>query len=162
MVPGAHRDALLLVCGALTGAPEALPGGSRPAWAVGGSVALALHGLPVSCHDLDILTRAQDAEQVIAQIPGTAIEPLAFRTRGALRGHTARVRLGDIEVEILGDVENQLPDGSWTAPPPLREEIEQLELDGLRCPVFSLAALRSAYQAMGRGEKVALIDAAWG
>jgi hypothetical protein len=130
------------------------------AWAVSGSVALSLHGIAVDCRDLDILTAGDSATAVSSLLAGTEIEPVEFRSRGGLRGFTGRVRLEAMDVEILGDVENELPDGRWSPPPRLDRDVERLAFAGQECPVMSLSALRDAYAAMGRPEKVALIEGA--
>lgn len=154
MLSDPHRQALLMICRALEIEPRS---GSKPRWALGGSLALALHGLPVGCRDIDLLTTAADAVR-LTELPGTKIEPVRFRTRPRLRGHIGRIRVHEVEVEILGDVENELADGSWSAPPPLGDELEHIDFEGHSCPIFALTALRAAYEAMERPEKVALID----
>lgn len=147
-----HRHALELVCERLSGTPVE--------WATSGSAALALQGVPVSCADLDLATTADDAAAVEQALAGDVIEPVGYRTRGALRGHLGRVSLSGIEVEVLGDIQNRLPDGTWTPPPRLSEYITYVPLDEKRCPVLSLSYLRAAYAAMGRTDKVRLIEAA--
>ncbi len=149
----------MLILGALE-RPRQPPGGGAPRWAVSGSAALALHGLPVTCRDLDILTSAYDAERVAASVPGLELEPLALRVRAGLRARIARFRVAGVEVEILGDVEDELPGGGWTGPPRLGEEVEHVELLTRRCPLMSLPALRAAYEAIGSPEKLALIEIA--
>jgi hypothetical protein len=62
-------------------------------------------------------------------------------------------------VEILGDVQNRLPSGAWSAPPQLERDTVRLAWEGHDWPVVSLTALRAAYVAMNHPQKVALIDA---
>lgn len=130
---------------------------------MGGSVALALHGIAVECADLDIITRAGQAAELASRLGGVELASVGPRTHDRVRGHLGRIRLEGVEVEILGGVENELSDGSWKKAPPIRETFEWVPLDRhVACPVITLSAMRDAYVAMGRNEKVALIDAGAG
>jgi hypothetical protein len=174
MLSRAHHDALAVVSGALApmdpepedlrpalSSARAAGAGTGPRWAVSGSVALALHGLPVECRDLDVLTRAEYALLAASRIPGTTLEAVRFRARERLRGHLGRIAVGGVDTEILGGVQNQLPDGSWTPPARLAaREIVHIDVDGCRCNVLSLPALRAVYELMKRPETLALIDQA--
>lgn len=146
----AHRHALELVCERLSETPVD--------WATSGSAALALQGVPVSCADLDLVTTGDGAAAVEQALAGHVIEPVGYRTRGAIRGHLGRVELAGVEVEVLGDIQNRLPDGTWTLPPRLNEHITHVSLNEKRCPVLNLSYLRATYTAMGRTDKVRLIE----
>jgi hypothetical protein len=74
-----------------------------------------------------------------------------------IQRHLGRPRLADVDVEVLGDVQNLLPNGAWTAPPQLDMHLTWLRLGDRRCPALELPYLRDAYEAMGRAEKVRLI-----
>jgi len=150
VLPSAHRDALELVCERLSRTPLE--------WATSGSAALALQGVPVTCADLDLATTADAASAVERALAGRVIEPVGYRTRGAIRGHLGRVEVAGVEVEVLGDIQNRLPDGTWTPPPRLSEHITHVPLNKRRCPVLNLRYLRTAYAAMERGDKVRLIE----
>lgn len=128
--------------------------GDDVTWAISGSVALALQGVPVRPRDLDILTGAEHAGAVADAIGGEVVEPVADRERDGIRGRLGRRRVGDIEVEILGGVQNRFPDGGWTDPPDVAAE--RVYVDGV--PVVSLGALRASYAARGRDDRVGLID----
>jgi GNAT superfamily N-acetyltransferase len=112
----------------------------------------------VSCADLDLATTADGASAVEHALAGRVIQPVGYRTRGAIRGHLGRVELAGIEVEVLGDVQNLLPDGTWTTPPALSEHITRVSLGEETLPVLNLRYLRAAYTAMGRTDKVRLIE----
>jgi hypothetical protein len=152
MVPDAHRVALEAISDLLRG--------SSTAWAVSGSVALALQDVPASCGDLDLVTTADGAAEVARGLAAKITEPVSFRTRGRIRGHLGRARLGDVEVEILGAVQNLMPDGAWTDPPELDADVVDVRLGERVYPVMRLTHLSAAYAAMGRSEKVRLIESA--
>jgi hypothetical protein len=129
-------------------------------WATSGSVALALQGIQVTCHDLDLVTSADGAPEVERLLASRVVEPTSFQTRGRIRGHLGRIQLAGVEVEVLGDVQNLLPDGTWTEPPQLDLHVAHVPFGERTCPVLGLPYLREAYAALGRSEKVRLIEEA--
>jgi len=152
MVPIAHRRALEAICDGLS--CSALP------WAVTGSVALALQGVPVGCRDLDIVTSGAGARQIERLFAQQVVDPVEFGSRDHIRGHLGRLRLREVDVEVLGDVQTLMPDGTWTVPPQLDQNVIWLQLGERQCPVLRLTYLRDVYSAMGRSEKVLLIASA--
>ena len=119
-------------------------------WAVSGSAALARHGIDVEPRDLDIVTTAEGAREIARRLGGDA----AFSRRGPIRGVLSRVVVEGVEVEILGDVQNLLADGSWSSPPRL-DAVESA--DGI--PVLPLGAVEAGYRDLGRDEKADLVAA---
>jgi len=101
--------------------------GVEARWAVTGSTARALHGEDVTPRDLDLLTTAAGADEIAARVGVRAApyERPGLRARRAVFEH----------VEVLGDVQNQLPGGRWTQP----AAIEPEWIDGV--PVLSREAL---------------------
>jgi hypothetical protein len=150
VLPSAHRLALESVCDRLNG--------SGVAWAVTGSVALAFQAVPVSCGDLDLVTTARGSGELERLLGPEVLEPVLFRRRQRIRGHLGRLRLGEIEIEVLGDVQNLLTDDTRTVPPQLHMHAVHVRLGERVCPVLGLAYLRDAYSAMGRSATVRLIE----
>jgi hypothetical protein len=148
----AHRRALEAICEGLS--CSAVP------WAVTGSVALALQGVPVGCRDLDLVTSGAGARPIERLFARQVVEPVEFGSRDHIRGHFGRLRLREVDVEVLGDVQNLMPDGTWTVPPRLDVDVMWLQLGERQFPVLRLTCLRDAYSAMGRSEKVLLIASA--
>jgi hypothetical protein len=137
-----HRHALEVVS-------ERLLGWDLP-WAVTGSVALALHGLDVACRDLDLVTTAARARELEAAFDAEVVEPMALSSGSGLRAHRGMLRIDGVPVEILGDVQNPLPDGGWTEPPDIDAHRQWVTVGRWRCPVLSLEYLGEAYRLMGR------------
>jgi hypothetical protein len=152
VIPVAHRCALECVCGRLAD--------SAVQWAVTGSVALALPGVRVACRDLEIVASEAGVHEIEQLFAGHVVEPVGFGTRGRLRGHLGRLRLENVEVDVLGDVQNLLPNGAWTVPPRLDALVVWVRVGEHRCPVVRLAHLHDAYEATGCSEKVALVASA--
>jgi hypothetical protein len=149
LLPVEHRKALNEVCQALDH-PEI-------EWAVSGSVALALQGLATPCGDLDLVLGVESVDVVARLLAEDVEEPMAPRARGGIRGVLGRARLGGVAVELLADLRNELPDGSWTEPLDVGALRAWGEVDGCRCPVIPVSALEHAYQLMGRMEQARAI-----
>jgi GrpB-like predicted nucleotidyltransferase (UPF0157 family) len=141
----AHRPIVETLCDRLTG--------SDVTWAMTGSVALSLHGLDVTCDDVDVATTADGARAIEAAFADEVLTLVRFQTRGEMRGHLGSLRLDGVVVELLGDVQNTLPGGEWSTPPAVEREREWIALGERRCPVLGLASLQRAYELMGRVEK---------
>jgi hypothetical protein len=62
-----------------------------------------------------------------------------------------------ITVEIMGDVQKRLEDGSWEPPVDIRPYIRMVEVEGLRLPVLSLEYEYRAYLALGRVERAEML-----
>jgi hypothetical protein len=152
VLPDSHRAAVEAVCDRLDRAPLR--------WAIGGSAALALQAVPVACRDLDLVTEARDVAEVTRRLGGRLLTPPAFVTRERLRGRFARLQLAGVEVEVLGGIQNLLPDGTWSASPQFDVHVARVRCGERTCPVFSLSYLRDAYVAMDRPQTVALIEQA--
>jgi hypothetical protein len=86
------------------------------------------------------------------------VEPVSLRRKGRLKGHLGRLQLGDVEVEILGDVQNLRRDGTWTSPPQFDADVVAMAVEGRACPVVKLSYLRDAYAASEKWERVRLIE----
>ncbi len=150
VLPAPHRSALEMVLNRVSG--------SNVVWAVSGSVALALQGVSVSCQDLDLVTTANGAVELESRLAAEITEPVSFTTRGPIRGYLGRACLRGVDVEILGAVHNLMPDGTWTDPPQFNAETVHVRFGERECPVVGLVHIRAAYLAMGRSEKVRLLD----
>jgi hypothetical protein len=110
-------------------------------WAVSGSVACALHGLPGTPHDLDLVLDGRSAELAATLLAAELEEPIEERRRGAIRGRLGTARIGGVTVELLADLQHELSDGSWTPPLDVAGVRVWGELDGYPCPVVSLPGL---------------------
>jgi hypothetical protein len=62
-------------------------------------------------------------------------------------------------VDIIGDIEKRLPDGSWAPPPDLVSHRKFVSVAGLQIPVLNIAYEVEAYRQMGRREKADLLQA---
>jgi len=125
-------------------------------WALTGSAGLRIQGVDVQVHDLDIQTDQATVgiiEQKLARFMKTAVH--LWESPG-MRSIDGKAEIKGIEVELLANIAHRLPDGSWSTFTDFSHLI-QVDLNGLIIPVFPLEDELSAYEAMGRNEKAALI-----
>jgi hypothetical protein len=149
LLPAPHRRALETVCERLDGL--------ELEWAVSGSVALVLQGVATTCNDVDLLFTSWSVRIAESLLAREIDERVAPRRRIDVRGLLGRARVEGVTVELLGDVQNALPDGRWTDPPRIVGQRTWVSFGDRECPVVTLAALEDAYALLGRSEKVQLI-----
>jgi len=145
----AHRRVLELIVARLADVHEP--------WAVAGSTGMALQGVPVTPRDLDLQTTARGAYQIEERLREFMLEPVAFRTSERIRSHLGRGRVGEVGVEIMGDVEKRLTDGSWDPPPNLSAVARLVSSGDMSVPVLSLEYELDAYEKLGRLDRTAVL-----
>ena len=127
-------------------------------WVLTGSAGLLLQGVPVSVHDIDLQCDAQGAYFIENILTAYVIEPVAFRPSAQIRSHFGRLKIAGITVEIMGDMQKLLPDGTWEDPLNLASLRFWLNWQGRNVPVLPLEIEAQAYRLMGRIEKAKLIE----
>ncbi len=132
------------------------------AWALGGSCCLALHGVPLTPHDIDIITDQDGAHRIGAALRSIAEEKQAvvWGEGERIRSHRGIYRLGDIQLDIVGAAE--MREGEDWIPPGLPSEwqTETIRLPGSEVTVtaFTLEHEYDAYRRLRREDKVRLIE----
>lgn len=126
-------------------------------WAVTGSLGLALQGVPLEPHDVDVQTDEAGAYRIAALFADRVVRPVAFSAKAGMRSHFGALEIDGLTVEVMGDVQHQREDGSWEPPPDLSRIRRWVDVAGMRVPVVSLEHERDAYAKMGRTERVAQI-----
>jgi hypothetical protein len=126
-------------------------------WAVTASCSLALQGIPVAVHDIDLRTTAHDAYALEALLRPYQKRPVTFTTTGIVQSHFGVLEINGIDVEIIGDMQHQLADGTWEPIVDMNRFKVWVALDDIELPVMSLPYLYEAYQLLGRTDKVELL-----
>ncbi|MCS7069213.1 MAG: hypothetical protein NZN28_11375 [Meiothermus sp.] len=133
---------------------------ARVEWAVSGSLALALHGLPVVPKDVDLQTDRVGVEQMAHLLGEYLVYPPGLHLGVRLvRSYLAQFRVQGIVVEAMGHMEFQTPDGRWSPAPSFRFKRAAVDYLGLEIPVVSLEFLWAFYTQLERPGRVALIEA---
>jgi hypothetical protein len=130
-------------------------------WAVTASANLALRGFPVEPGDVDVMTDAEGVHRIADRFSEHVVRPVLppeEAENGAIRSYFGAIELAGTEVELMGDVEHRI-DGEWVPAADVGADREFLTVDGREVPVMSLDHERRGYAAIGRDERVALLDA---
>ena len=127
-------------------------------WVLTGSLAFALQGLPVTVDDIDVQTDEAGAYEIERLFSNFVNRKVHFSSTDKIRSHFGALNVDGIEVEIMGDVQKRLADGSWEAPVDLDDYKRFIPFEDGQLPVFSLAYEREAYSNMGRLETSALLQ----
>jgi hypothetical protein len=134
-VPQPLRDVLCLIASQLHG--------TSINWAVTASCSLALQGVPVAVHDIDVRTTAQDAYALESVFRPYQKRRVTFASTGIVQSHFGALEINGVEVEIIGDMQHRL--AVWVA------------LNDIQLPVMSLPYLYEAYQLLGRTDKIEVL-----
>ncbi|WP_243455033.1 hypothetical protein [Meiothermus sp. CFH 77666] len=133
---------------------------ARVEWAVSGSLALALHGLPVVPKDIDLQTDRVGAEQMAQLLAEYLVyHPGMHLGIRLVRSYLAQFKIQGIVVEAMGNTEFQSQSGRWNPAPDFRHKRTAVDYLGLSIPVVSLEFLLAFYTQLERPGRVALIEA---
>ena len=126
-------------------------------WAVTGSFGFALQGLPVEPNDIDIQTDREGACEIEHHFSEFMTKRVTFSSTENIRSYFGELMIDGIKVEIMGDIQKQLADGSWENPVNLKHHKKVLEIEGMQIPVLSLEYEYQAYMNLGRIEKAEML-----
>ena len=126
-------------------------------WVVTGSLGFALQGVPVEVHDIDIQTDEAGAYEIERRFSEFIIRKVAFSSADKIRSHFGALMIDGIKVEIMGDIQKRLEDGTWEAPVDLKHHKRIVEVEGMDVPVLSLAYEYQAYLKLGRIDKAEIL-----
>lgn len=126
-------------------------------WAVAGSLGLALQGVPLTPHDVDIQTDAAGAYRVAELFADCVVRPVSQSAGPGIRSHFGVLEIDGVKVEVMGDVQHRREGAAWEPPPDLCRIKQYVDVAGMRVPVLSLEHEHDAYARMGRTERVAQI-----
>lgn len=127
-------------------------------WAVSGSMALALHELPVIPKDIDIQTDLTGADKIAESLKPHLIRPPGLQLDAYIvRSHLAQYRIYSVDIEVMSDLQYQQEDGSWKEAPDFKGHTFYLERFGVVIPVLSLNYLLDFYTQIQRPARAELI-----
>ena len=127
-------------------------------WVLVGSSSLILQGVDVPVtNDIDIMARAVDCPEISNLLADYVISS----PTGIIEGETTRCdysayNIDGVNLDLVGDIQNKLPDGSWSEIRNL-DNYETLNIGGMKLRVLSLYEEMRGYAAGGREDKVSAI-----
>lgn len=126
-------------------------------WAVAGSCNLALRGMDVRVHDIDIATDKDGAYAIEKCFSPARAQSVELSTSGKIRSYYGIINIGNVKVDIIGDSQLQQLDGSWTPVRDLGTCREMIDHNGQPLPLLSLEVEYEGYRFMGRLTQAAKI-----
>jgi hypothetical protein len=128
---------------------EVLPGVTTGRWAIGGSLALVLHGLPVQPRDVDIVADHAGAAALLCELAAhVAADESPWRAGDVHAARRAALVISGVTVEILVDV-SLVAGGDEILGPPDLGTVEWVTAGGHTVPVLPLAAMLPVLEARG-------------
>jgi len=124
-------------------------------WVITGSLGMALQGMNMEVHDIDIQTNKDGAYAIEGLFSEYVATPINFSVSEKMRSHLGVLAMDGIKVEIMGDLQKRMNNQSWEEPVNVESFRQWLEVDGMHIPVLSLEYEYQAYLMMGRKEKAA-------
>ena len=122
-------------------------------WCITGSLGLAVHGVDVSVHDIDIQSTKQGVYEIQARLEKFLIESVNWKETDKIRSYFGRCQIEGVIVELIGDIQKRGIHGAWVEPPDLTSLICTVEYRDLILPVLDLEYEAQAYEYLGRFEK---------
>jgi len=121
-------------------------------WAVTGSLSFALQGMPIEVHDIDIQTDEEGVYEIEQLFSEFVIRKVRFSSTGKIRSHFGALMIDGIKVDIMGDIQKKIEDGTWENPVDLKQQKSFVEIEGMHVPVLSLEYEYHAYLKLERTE----------
>ncbi len=150
MIPPSHLDVLRTISARL--------GTGGVNWALTGSLGVALQGVPVEVHDIDLQTDEAGAYEIERLLVEYAHKKVALSCTDRIRSHFGALCIDGIQVEVMGDVQKRCADGSWENAPDLPRHKRVVRVGSMQVPVMSLEYERQAYRKLGRMEKAEILE----
>ena len=141
-LPGPHTSALRILVSRLRAADIL--------WALTGSTAFALQGLPIEPGDIDVQTDEAEAYAIERLFAEHVVRPVRPRNGARITSHFGALELEGITVEIMGDIRKRVPAGPWQPPPDLAALVRWIDWGELRMPVVPLEYEQHAHAELGR------------
>jgi hypothetical protein len=126
-------------------------------WVVTGSVGMALQGMTLEIHDIDIQTNKVGAYEIERVLMKYVVRPVRYRESERIRSHLGMLDIDGIQVEIMGDIQKRLENQDWEEPVKVESYKQWLDIDGMHVPVLSLDYEYLAYLRLGRTEKAEML-----
>jgi len=125
-------------------------------WVLVGSANLALQGVDVIAHDIDILTDKKGAFSIGELLRDYEVKGIGYKKSKKYASYFGQFEAKGVKVEVMGDLKIKQPDGTWYKMPLIKKTIK---VDEIKVPVNPLEEALKGYMASERIEKVKKIEA---
>jgi GNAT superfamily N-acetyltransferase len=127
-------------------------------WVVTGSLGMALQGMSVEVHDIDLQTDEIGAYEIEKRLADYIIRPVRYVASERIRSHFGRLEIEGVKVEIMGALQKWLDGQGWEKPVDVTQYRRLVEVEGMSVPALSLAYEQQAYEQLGRLDKAEAIQ----
>ncbi|GAB4564853.1 MAG: hypothetical protein Kow0047_14900 [Anaerolineae bacterium] len=149
-LPDRYVEALRVIVSAI---------GDRPVeWALTGSASMALQGVPVDVHDIDIQTDKDGAFAIADALKEHVTRPVRWSQADRIRSYFGTLEVNGLTVELIGDLQKRLPDGTWEPPVDVRKHRDWVQVGEMRIPVLTIEYEAEAYRKLGRHDRARLLE----
>ncbi len=126
-------------------------------WVITGSFGMALQGIDMEVHDIDLQTDQRGAYEIESRFSEYVITPVRYLSSERIRSHLGKLEIDSIKVEIMGAIQKRIDEHTWEEIVRVEEYRKWVEIEGIQIPVLSLEYEYQAYLKMGRVEKASQI-----
>ena len=127
-------------------------------WALTGSLAFALQGIPYRPQDIDIQTDGPSAYR-FGELFSDCCETSVHKRsdNDLISSHFGRFMIKKVEVEVMGDMVKRDPSGDWERPVNLDSIKRWIDVEGISLPILTLSHEAESYRRMERPEKARVL-----
>ena len=122
-------------------------------WVVIGSLSLALQGVDVEPHDIDILTDKEGIYAINTLLKEYEVEGVTYEQSEFFCSYRSRYRIGNINIEVIAELEEK-HNGKWVSLSDRLEDQIYVNIDNLRVLISSLEKQLSSYEKSKRPQDV--------
>jgi hypothetical protein len=126
-------------------------------WVVTGSLGMALQGMDIEVHDIDLQTDKNGAYEMERLFSKYVVKPVTFSASERICSHFGILELDGVKVEIMGDIQKRQNGQEWEKPIHLECYRQWIEIQGMQIPVLALEYEYQAYLKLGRFEKAEML-----
>ncbi len=130
---------------------------SAAEWVVTGSLGMALQGMEIEVHDIDLQTDEAGAYEIEKRLSEYVTQPVRFVSSERIRSHFGMLEIEGVKAEIMGALQKWIDGEGWEEPVDVALNKRTVEVGGKNVPVLSLVYEYKAYLKLGRVDKAAAI-----
>lgn len=127
-------------------------------WVITGSLGMALQGVPLEVHDIDIQVCGEDTFAIEHLLLEFSTKPVSFSGTDQIKSYLGRFVVAGIQVEVMGGLQKKLPGETWEPPVDVTRYRHYIIAGNMLLPVLSLAYEQEAYRILGRKPRVRLLE----
>ena len=126
-------------------------------WVITGSLGMALQGVEVKVHDIDIQTDEQGAYEIEGKFPEYVTTPVRYSPSERICSHLGKLEIDGVRVEVMGAIQKRVDERTWEEPVKVNDYQRWVTIEEMNVPVLSLEYEYQAYLKLDRMDKAELL-----